>query len=137
MPCSLSARITYVYPTVSMEARTGRIRLEVPNPNGVLKPGMYANVALGLESVEGVVIPDDAVLHSGLRQVVFVATGPGVFEPRAVDLGLRADGEVQVRAGVAAGEQVVVGANFLLDSESSLKAAISSMTPSGIWMSKR
>ena len=119
-----TGKVSYVYPTLDAATRTIRVRVELANPDLALKPGMYANVELGLESAEGVLIPEDAVLDSGLRQVVFVATGTGVFEPRAVDLGVRADGQVQVLAGVAAGEQVVVRANFLLDSESRLHSAI-------------
>lgn len=117
-------RVSYIYPTLDPATRTIRVRVELANPDLALKPGMYTNVDLGIESAEGVLIPEDAVLDSGVRQVVFVATGEGVFEPREVTLGLRSDGQVQVLAGVAESEQVVVRANFLLDSESRLRSAI-------------
>ncbi len=119
-----TGRVSYVYPTLDPATRTIRVRVELANPDFALKPGMYANVGLGIESAEGVLIPEDAVLDSGVRQVVFVRTGQGVFEPREVSLGVRSDGQVQVLAGVAEGEQVVVRANFLLDSESRLRSAI-------------
>ncbi len=119
-----TGRVSYVYPTLDPATRTLRVRVELANPDFALKPGMYANVELGMDSAEGMLIPEDAVLDSGVRQVVFVRTGEGVFEPREVELGVRSDGQVQVLAGVAEGEQVVVRANFLLDSESRLRSAI-------------
>jgi RND family efflux transporter MFP subunit len=119
-----TGRVSYVYPTLDVATRTIRVRVELANPDFTLKPGMYANVELSLESADGVLIPEDAVLDSGLRQVVFVETGERVFEPREVDLGVRSDGQVLVLAGVSEGERVVVGANFLLDSESRLRSAI-------------
>ena len=128
-----AGRVTYIYPTLDIETRTIRVRVELSNPDFVLKPGMYADVELGLESAEGVLIPEDAVLDSGLRRVVFVKNLAGVFEPREVDLGVRSDGQALVLAGVAEGEQVVVRARFLLDSESRLRSAIgaTSDAPSG------
>jgi RND family efflux transporter MFP subunit len=120
-----TGRVSYIYPTLDPATRTIRVRVELANPDLALKPGMYTNVDLGIESAEGVLIPEDAVLDSGVRQVVFVATGEGVFEPREVTLGLRTDGQAQVLSGVAESEQVVVRANFLLDSESRLRSAIS------------
>jgi RND family efflux transporter MFP subunit len=117
-------RVSYIYPTLDSSTRTIRVRVELANTEFALKPGMYANVDLGIESAEGVLIPEDAVLDSGVRKVVFVETGEGVFEPREVVLGLRTDGKAEVLSGVAEGEQVVVRANFLLDSESRLRSAI-------------
>jgi RND family efflux transporter MFP subunit len=127
----LSGRVSYVYPYLSPESRTLKVRFEFPNPELVLKPAMYADVTLALESAEGVAIPDSAVMDTGVRRVVFVESAPGTFEPREVRLGVRGDGRAQVLAGVAEGEKVVVRANFLLDSESRLRAALTKMTGGG------
>jgi multidrug efflux pump subunit AcrA (membrane-fusion protein) len=89
-----------------------------------LKPGMFANVELEAEAVDGIVVPDSALIDTGERQIVFVGRGDGAFEPREVRVGARSEGKAQLLAGVAEGEQVVVRANFLLDSESRLRAAI-------------
>ncbi len=118
-------KVAYVYPYLDEATRTLAVRLDVPNPDLALKPGMYANVSLDLEAGEGVVIPDDAVMSTGQRQLVYVERSPGLFDPRVVRTGLRSDGRVQILSGVAAGERVVTRANFLLDSESRLRAAIS------------
>jgi len=123
----LTGRVSYVYPYLSPESRTLKVRFEFPNPDLVLKPAMYADVTLALETGEGVVIPDSAVMDTGVRRVVFVETAPGTFEPREVRLGVRGDGRAQVLAGVDEGEKVVVKANFLLDSESRLRAALTKM----------
>ena len=120
----LAGRIAFVYPTLSPESRTLKVRIEVPNRGLVLKPGMYVDVSVGLDRQRGVIIPDSAVLDSGLRQIVFVEIGGGRFEPREARIGLRADGRALVLAGVAAGERVATRANFLLDSESQLRAAV-------------
>ena len=84
---------------------------------------MYANVSLDLHSVTGVVIPDSALIETGVRQIAFVDTGNGSFEPREVKVGVRGNGKAQILSGVKAGENVAVRANFLLDSESKLRAA--------------
>lgn len=123
----LAGRVTFVYPTLNPESRTLRVRLEFANPDFALKPAMFANVELPLDATEGVVIPDSAVIDTGERQVVFVSLGGGRFEPREVKLGIRSSGKAQVLSGVAAGDQVVTRANFLLDSESQLRAAIAGM----------
>jgi RND family efflux transporter MFP subunit len=125
---SLRGRVSLVYPTIETESRTIKVRLEFPNPRLVLKPGMFVNVALEASRVTGVVVPDSAVIDSGTRQVVFVETGPGHFEPREVQVGLRVDGKAVVLASVRAGERVAVAANFLLDSESRLRGAVASKT---------
>jgi len=120
----LAGHIAYVYPTLAPESRTLKVRIEVANRGLVLKPGMYVDVTVPLEARSGVVIPDSAVIDSGLRQVVFVERGSGRFEPREVRIGLRSGGQALVDSGIAAGERVVTRANFLLDSESQLRAAI-------------
>jgi RND family efflux transporter MFP subunit len=117
-------KVAYVYPYLDESTRTLAVRLDVPNPDLALKPGMYASVRLDLETGKGVVVPDDAVLSTGERQIVYVERQPGLYDPRLVRTGLRGDGRVLILSGVAAGERVVVRANFLLDSESRLRAAI-------------
>jgi Cu(I)/Ag(I) efflux system membrane fusion protein len=123
----LDGHVTFISPTLATDTRTLKVRFEFPNPGMALKPGMFANVELGAEAIEGVVIPDSALMDTGERQVVFVAMGNGVFEPREVRVGIRSGGKAQVLSGVATGEQVVIRANFLLDSESRLRAAIAGM----------
>ena len=118
-------QVTFVYPTVEPETRTARIRVELPNEAGLLKPDLYGTVEIETGGVSAqVAIPESAVLDSGTRQVVLVDLGGGVFEPREVKLGRRGDAYVEVLTGVADGERVVVGGNFLIDAESNLKAAL-------------
>jgi Cu(I)/Ag(I) efflux system membrane fusion protein len=123
-----TGKVVFIYPTLEAETRTARVRVELANPGGLLKPAMYGSVELAAGHARGKVlaIPDSAVLDSGSRQAVLVQRGEGLFEPRTVKLGMRAEGYVEVLDGVAAGEQVVVRANFLIDAESNLKAALES-----------
>ena len=117
--------VTYVYPTLKMETRTVPVRLELANPGGLLKPGMYAQVELAAGGTGKVVaVPASAVIDSGVRRVVIVQMGEGRFEPRAIEVGERSDDWVEVRSGVKEGEAVVVAANFLIDAESNLRAAL-------------
>lgn len=123
-----TGRVTYVYPTVSLEARTGRVRLEIPNPGGRLKPGMFANVRLDAPPTAiAVTVPRAAVLNTGERSVVFVRTESGALVPRDVQPGLGSGDRVQILDGLAAGETIVSSAAFLIDAESSLGAAMQSM----------
>jgi RND family efflux transporter MFP subunit len=124
----LKGRVSLIYPTFSPETRTLKVRFEFPNPGLRLKPQMYVNVALDLHGVTGVVIPDSALIETGVRQIVFVDAGDGSFEPREVKVGVRGDGKAQILSGVKAGENVAIRANFLLDSESKLRAALTKMT---------
>ena len=124
----LEGRVAFIYPTFSPETRTLKVRFEFPNPRLRLKPQMYANVSLDLRSVTGVVVPDSALIETGVRQIAFVDTGDGTFVPREVKVGVRGNGKAQILSGVKAGENVAVGANFLLDSESKLRAALTRMT---------
>ncbi len=124
----LKGRVAFIYPTFSPETRTLKVRFEFPNPGLRLKPQMYADVALDLHSVTGVVVPDSALIETGLRVIAFVDGGDGSFEPREVKVGVRGNGKAQILSGVKAGENVAVGANFLLDSESKLRAALTKMT---------
>jgi len=127
----LDGRITFIYPTLEPSTRTLKVRFELANPSLVLKPGMFANVELSLEASDGIVIPDSAVMDTGERQVVFVRTSATTFVPRQVEVGARSQGRALVLSGLGEGEQVVVRANFLLDSESRLRAAIASMGAGG------
>jgi len=124
----LAGKVTFVSPVLSAESRTLTVRFEFPNPGLVLKPQMFVDVALALDASTGVVVPEAALLDTGVRKVVFVETEPGAFEPREVTVGARGDGKAEIIAGVREGELVAVKANFLLDSESRLRAAIERMT---------
>ncbi len=118
--------IRYIYPTLKAETRSVPVRVELSNPGMRLKPGMFAQVELAVAARGQVLtVPVSAVIDSGTRQIVLVQLGEGRFAPREVKLGARSDDQVEVRDGVRAGEQVVVAANFLIDAESNLKAALS------------
>jgi Cu(I)/Ag(I) efflux system membrane fusion protein len=121
-----AGKVVFIYPTLDPGTRTARIRIELPNPGMLLKPAMYGGVEIASGRARGkaLAIPDSAVLDSGVRQAVLVRRAEGLFEPRTVKLGMRADGYVEVLEGVKAGEEVVVRANFLIDAESNLKAAL-------------
>jgi Cu(I)/Ag(I) efflux system membrane fusion protein len=117
--------ITYVYPTLTAETRTVPVRIELANPGALLKPGMFAQVELPVGGKSKVVtVPVSAVIDSGTRRIVLIQAGEGRFEPREVKLGARSDDYVEVVEGVKDGEPVVVAANFLIDAESNLKAAV-------------
>lgn len=110
------------------EARTAKIRFELPNPDHRLKLGQYVNVELSVVVADDAqAVPDSAVIDTGMRQVVIIDKGDGRFEPRIVKVGARADGYYHIISGVRAGEKVVTSANFLIDSESNLRAALSGM----------
>lgn len=118
--------ITYVYPTLKAETRTVPVRIELANPKQLLKPAMFAQVDVQLGTASPVLtVPDSAVIDSGKRQIVLVQRGEGRFEPREVKTGARGDNVVEVLEGLKDGEEVVVAANFLIDAESNLKAALS------------
>ncbi len=117
--------VTYVYPTLKAETRTVPVRVELANPGFLLKPGMFAQVEVAVSvKAKVVTVPLLAVIDSGTRQIVLISQGEGRFTPREVKLGERSNDYVEVREGVKEGEQVVVAANFLIDAESNLKAAI-------------
>jgi len=117
--------ITYVYPTLKAETRTVSVRMELPNPGQLLKPGMFAQMELAIGAKTQVVtVPVSAVIDSGTRRIVLVQLKEGRYEPREVKLGARSDDYVEVLEGVQDGERVVVAANFLIDAESNLKAAV-------------
>ena len=127
-----NGRIDVIYPQVNRETRTARVRVELANPDTALLPDMYVDAGINTGSSEPVLaIPESAVLDTGSRQAVFVERGQGRFEPRDVKLGHRGGGYVEVREGVAAGEPIVVSANFLIDAESNLKAALKGLSGAG------
>ena len=121
-------KVDFIYPTLNMATRTVQVRVELANPNGLLKPAMFANVELAVSHGGKVVtVPTSAVIDSGIKQIALVRLAEGRFEPRTVKLGLRSENYVEVLEGIAEGEQVVTSANFLIDAESNLKAALSGM----------
>ena len=127
-----SGRITVIYPQVNRETRTARVRIELSNTDLALLPDMYVDAEIVSGNSEPVLaVPDSAVLDTGSRQAVFIDKGRGEFEPRDVKLGHRGDGYVEIREGVSDGEPVVVSANFLIDAESNLKAALKGYSHAG------
>jgi len=120
--------IAYIYPYLKPETRTNQIRIEAANPGLKLKPEMFANLEIHVDYGTKLTVPASAVLDAGSIKIVFVALGDGYFEPREVRLGVRGEDLYEVLSGVSEGESVVTSANFLIDSESSLKAALSRMT---------
>lgn len=120
--------VTYIAPTVEEKTRTIKVRVEVANAGGLLKPDMFADVFLKTGLGEGLVVPESAVIDAGDRRIVFLDREGGMLEPREVRLGAKTPGGYQVLSGLAEGDRVVTSANFLIDSESSLKAALAAMT---------
>lgn len=121
------ARVAFIDPVLDPKTRTAKVRLLVANPRGELKPDMFGEAVIHAGQRKGLTVPLDAVLDSGTRKVVFVALGDGRFAPREVETGPSAGDRVEIRKGLAAGESVVTGAAFLVDSESSLRAALAQM----------
>lgn len=123
-----NGNVTLIYPHLMAETRTARIRIELPNPDNVMRPDMYADVefATGTE-IPVVTVSSSAVIDSGERQIVLLDKGDGRFEPREVKLGRRGGGRVEIKEGLAENDKVVVSANFLIDAESNLKAALSGL----------
>jgi Cu(I)/Ag(I) efflux system membrane fusion protein len=125
--------VDFVYPTLSPDTRSAKVRIVIPNKDNLLRADMYATVDIGSGPSAGVAtmlaVPDSAIIDSGARQVVLVVKGAGRFEPRVVRLGARGDGYAQILGGLKQGEEVVTSANFLIDAESNLRAALQSFTP--------
>ena len=124
---SYSGKVVYINPTVDPTTRTVKVRVEFQNPEFTLKPDMFAEVQLNISYGTQMVVPQEAVLDSGAEQIVFVKLGDGYFEPRKVQLGPRMDDRLVVISGLKAGETIVTSGNFLIDSESRLKNAMSGM----------
>lgn len=118
------SRIDYVYPVLSTETKTAKVRFSIPNPGGQLKPQMFANVEVKINLGKKLVIPDDAVIDTGVRQIVYVDRGEGYFEPREVVVGIKGEGLAEVLRGLKAGERVASAATFLIDSEAKLKGVV-------------
>lgn len=123
-----AGKVTVIYPHLKMETRTARIRIELPNPDDVLRPDMYADVEIATGTEAPVLtVSNSAVIDSGERQIVLLDKGEGRFEPREVKIGRRGGGRVEIREGLAENDKVVVSANFLIDAESNLKAALNGL----------
>jgi Cu(I)/Ag(I) efflux system membrane fusion protein/cobalt-zinc-cadmium efflux system membrane fusion protein len=121
--------VNFIYPQVDMDTRTAKVRIIFANPGLQLKPGMFVNVVLQVPMGEQLFIPASGVLQSGARQIVFVNRGDGYLAPRDVQLGARVGDAFIVTKGLKAGEKIVTSANFLIDSESQLQAALGSFVP--------
>ena len=123
-------KVSFIYPTLSTETRTVKVRVELSNQQGLLKPGLYGNLTLvtTAAAMNHLAVPDSAVIDSGTRQVVLLRKGEGRFEPRVVKVGLLSDGFYPVQEGLTDGDEVVTHANFLIDAESNLKSALDGMT---------
>jgi Cu(I)/Ag(I) efflux system membrane fusion protein len=117
--------VSYIYPTLNTEARTVRVRVDMPNPGLRLKPGMFGTVTLVTDAARALVVPKEAVLDTGLRQLVFMDRGEGAYAPYPVKLGRRSQESVEVLEGIKEGDRIVSSANFLLDAESKLISASS------------
>jgi Cu(I)/Ag(I) efflux system membrane fusion protein/cobalt-zinc-cadmium efflux system membrane fusion protein len=120
----LTARVVFISPSLQPDTRTAKVRFTVSNPDGRLKPGMYASVELATSSNAALIVPIDAVLDSGREQLVFVANGDGTFVPRHVQVGARWPDAAEILSGVKDGDQVATSAAFFLDSESQLRAGV-------------
>lgn len=129
---SFHGQVTYIYPYMNKEARTLKVRLEFPNPGLRLKPEMYGAVVIRVDRGRKLAVPDQAVLDSGIRKIVFVAKGKGLFEPRQVTLGPKVGSYYEVIEGLVEGERIVTSGTFLLDSESKLMASTSMMGALGM-----
>jgi len=122
---TFDGKVDFIYPTLNSATRTVQVRMQIANPEGLLKPAMFANAQIAAGKGNKVLtVPASAVIDSGTRQVVLLRLAEGRFEPRTVTLGSRGDNYVEVLAGVAEGEQVVTSANFLIDAESNLQSAL-------------
>ncbi|WP_293812976.1 efflux RND transporter periplasmic adaptor subunit [uncultured Bosea sp.] len=123
---AFEGRVSVIYPQIAEATRTAKVRIELANPDGVLLPSMYADVEIGAGDASAeLAVPSSAVIDSGTRRVVILDRGEGRFEPREVKLGRRGDGLFAISEGISEGDRVVVSANFLIDAESNLKAALS------------
>ncbi|MBU3916602.1 efflux RND transporter periplasmic adaptor subunit [bacterium] len=125
---NFEGKVTFIYPYLNIDSRTQKVRIEFLNETLILKPGMYVDVSLQVDIGETVIVPDSAIINTGVRKIVFLEKGNGIFEPREIKTGVRSRGKTEVKSGIQAGDKVVIKANFLLDSESSLQAIIQQQT---------
>jgi RND family efflux transporter MFP subunit len=126
---TFTGRVDFIYPQVDMDTRTAKVRVIFSNPGLQLKPGMFVNVSLKVSMGNQLVVPATGVLQSGTREIAFVERSDGYIEPREVQLGSRIGDDFIVLKGLKPGEQIVTSANFLIDSESQLQAALGSFAP--------
>jgi len=117
-------KVTFLYPFLAGETRTARARIELDNPDLVLRPDMFANVELRSAARAALVVPESAVLYAGDRKFVFLALGGGHFRPQAVEVGVRKGDQIEIVSGLQGDEQVVSSGTFLIASESRLRAAL-------------
>ena len=128
---TFEGRISFIYPTIDPKSRTAKIRIDINNSKGNLKPAMFANVEIeGKNLGDYPVVPENAVIRSGTKNIVVVALGDGKFKPQDVELGNYSDGYYQVSSGLTQGSRIVTSAQFLIDSESNLRSAIGQMQTS-------
>ena len=117
-------RVSYIAPSVEPSTRTVKVRVEIANSTGELKPEMFGNVLIASAGQHALLVPEDAVIDTGQRQIVFVDLGDGHLQPREVKVGLHAQGKYEIRRGLDKGDMIALGANFLLDSETHLKGVL-------------
>ncbi len=125
---TIQGKVSFIYPYVDEKTRTAKARLDVPNPGFKLKPDMYVNAEIKIDSGRHLAVPEEAVLDSGLRKVVFIEKGNGHFEPKEVKVGTKLDGFYQIISGLNEGQKIAATSAFLLDSESRLAEAMGAMT---------
>jgi Cu(I)/Ag(I) efflux system membrane fusion protein len=125
---TFAGKINLIYPVLNKETRTARVRIELANPEGILRPNMYTDAVIesGGDS-PALAVPESAVINSGARQIVIRDKGDARFEPRPVRTGVRGNGYVEIKEGISEGDKVVTAANFLIDAESNLRAALQSL----------
>jgi Cu(I)/Ag(I) efflux system membrane fusion protein len=121
-------QVAVINPFLEQAKRTAKVRVDIPNPDFKLRPGMYANVELGMDMGEGLTVPASAVMPTGSREIAFVDKGGGKLEPRVVELGEQIGDHYEVKSGLAEGERVVASANFLIDAESKVQGALNDFT---------
>ncbi len=120
----IASTIDYLYPLLSGDTRTAKARFTIANPQGELKPQMFTEVEIFIDLGKRLALPEAAVINTGIRQMVYLDKGDGVFEPRDVTTGIRAEGLIEITAGLTPGEKVASQANFLIDSEARLKGVV-------------
>jgi Cu(I)/Ag(I) efflux system membrane fusion protein len=128
---TFQGRVAFVDPILDPKTRTAKVRVEFANPHGDLKPELFGEILLKGPGHKGILVPLDAVLDAGTQKVVFIALGEGRFEPREVTTGATVGEQVEVLSGLQLGEEVIVRANFLVDSESRLKSALAHLSQKG------
>ena len=128
-----AGHVDLIYPQLNSATRSTRVRIQLPNADGSLLADMYADVAIATGTPAPVLaVPDDAVIDTGTRQTVILDRGEGCLEPRPVTIGVHGDGFTQIRDGVKQGDKVVTSANFLIDAESNLKAALEGLSAANV-----